>query len=79
MKKQLSNLVLFAVGIKENAKQTRAYAMLLNESIKIAKKYNVLSTTWMDAENKLSINAANRLGVKRRKEFAIFERKLKAK
>lgn len=76
MKKKLTNLIFFAVGIKGNQKHTRAYAMLLNESIKIAKKYNVLSTTWMDAENKLSINASERLGVKPKKEFAIFELKL---
>jgi hypothetical protein len=46
--------------------------LLFNASVEIARRYKILETTWMYDENKIVISLAEKLGLRRDKEFFIY-------
>ncbi len=76
-RKNINEVVLFAVGIKSSYKRTKVYPILFNEILNIALNYKILLTTWMDEKNVLSIRSAERLGLLPKKEFAVYKKKLR--
>ncbi len=75
-RKNILEAVLFAVGIKNCFKRTKVYPIILNETLKIAKKFEVLETTWIDENNAMSVNSAKKLGLIKKKNFAIYRKKI---
>jgi hypothetical protein len=75
-KKKIKKLIIFAVGVKEAYRRTHAFPLLLQATINVARKYEVLETTWTSVDNEPAIRAANLLGLKPDKEFYIYETKL---
>jgi hypothetical protein len=49
---------------------------MLDYMCSIAPRYRVLSTTWMSEDNRSSVLASERLGLKPYKHFAVYEKLL---
>ena len=73
-KKNIRKLIIFAVGIKKAYRQTVAFRLLLQSTIDVARKYDILETTWMSPENESALHAAELLGLKVDKEFYIYSK-----
>jgi hypothetical protein len=71
-RKQIRNLIIYAVGIKKAFQGTRVYKLLLDSMCSLALDYDTLETTWMSDENLLASRAAEHLGLQRYKEFSIY-------
>jgi len=75
-RKKVSNLIIYAVGIKKAYQGTHAFALLLDAVCRMLRKYEVLETTWMSDDNMLALRAAKLLGLERDKEFVIYRKAL---
>ncbi len=76
-KRALKELVIFTVGIKKAFQHTGVSAALVNSALKIFKKYDSVSTTWISDGNKAVIHVAELFGMKPYKYFAIYSKSLK--
>lgn len=75
-RKKIDRVLIFAVGIKKEFRNSRVVQLLFNASVEIARKYRILESTWMYDENKIIISLAERLGLERDKEFNIYYKNL---
>jgi hypothetical protein len=75
-RKKIDRILIFAVGIKKEFRNSRVVQLLFNATVEIARKYIILESTWMYDENKIIISLAERLGLERDKEFNIYYRDL---
>lgn len=71
-KKKIDRVIIFAVGIKKEFRNSRVVHLLFHSSVEIARRYKILETTWMYDENKIVISLAEKLGLRRDKEFFIY-------
>jgi hypothetical protein len=74
--KKIKRISIFAVGIKKEFRNSKVTQLLFNATVEIAKKFEILETTWMYDENKTIISIANRLNLIRDKEFNTYFREL---
>ena len=77
-RKKIDRVLIFAVGIKKDYRNSRVVHLLFNATVRIARRYKILESTWMYDENKIVISLAERLGLERDKEFNIYYRNLNA-
>jgi hypothetical protein len=75
-RKKIKEIIIYAVGIKKTFQRSAVYLLLLNKMIETAEKYEVCETTWISKENIFAVRAAERLGLKSDKEFALYSKKL---
>jgi hypothetical protein len=75
-KKKIKKLIIFAVGVKKSYRRTHAFPLLLQTTINISRKYEILETTWTSDDNEPAIRAANLLGLKPDKQFYIYKKQL---
>jgi hypothetical protein len=75
-KRKISEIVLYAVGIKKAYQKTKVLAMLRAALYQIAQKYPVMYSTWMSEDNIASVKASESIGMEPYKWFAIFEKQL---
>lgn len=75
-KRKINRAIIFAVGVKKNYRNSKVIRLLFNASVKIARRFKVLETTWMYDENKTIISLAEKLGLERDKEFIIYYKDL---
>ena len=75
-RKNIERVLIFAVGIKKDFRNSRVVQLLFNASVQIARKCSILESTWMYDENKIIISLAERLGLERDKEFNIYYKDL---
>jgi hypothetical protein len=75
-RKKISKLVIYSVAIKKSYQRTIVYLLILNAFCEIVLKHDfqILETTWMSEGNIPSIKAAEHLGLKPDKEFAIYKK-----
>ncbi|MDT3696005.1 MAG: hypothetical protein ROY99_06390 [Ignavibacterium sp.] len=71
-RKKINKAIVFAIGIKKNFRNSGVKHLLFNATVEIARKFRSLETTWMYDENKTIISLAERLGLKRDKEFLVY-------
>lgn len=71
-RKKINKVIIFATGSKKAFHNTKVIQLLFNVTVEIARKYKVLETTWMYDENRSVISLAEKLGLERDKEFAIY-------
>jgi hypothetical protein len=76
-RKKIRNLVVFAVAIKKSYQRTSAFKKIFETITRIAKHYRTLETTWMMKENIPVVKAAEKLGLKPDRQFAIYAKRLK--
>ncbi len=72
LRKKIYKVIIFAVGIKKNFRNSKVGHLLFNATVEIARKFKSLETTWMYDENRTIISLAEKLGLKRDKEFLIY-------
>lgn len=75
-RRKIQKLIIFTVAIKKAYQHSRVYKLLLSEFCKVCLNYKVLESTWMSKENIAAVKAAEHLGLKPDKEFAIYEKHL---
>ncbi|MFZ2865369.1 MAG: hypothetical protein WA440_11505 [Ignavibacteriaceae bacterium] len=71
-RKKIDKAIIFAVGIKKKFRKSRVGNLLFNVTVEVARKFRSIETTWMYDENKIILSLAERLGLKRDKEFLIY-------
>lgn len=75
-RKNIRNLIVYAVGIKKSYQRTRVHRLLFDSLCQLAVKYDVLETTWMSDDNPLSVRAAEHFGLVPDKEFVIYRKRV---
>lgn len=75
-KKKVKNLIVYAVGIRKSHRHTMVYKLLLDALLRTAIRFETIETTWMSPSNVLAMRAAERLGMKPDKHFAIYAKSL---
>lgn len=70
----ISEIVIFAVGVKKSYQKGIVFLMLFEALRKIVQKYPVLYTTWMTSDNKAAIKASETFGLKPYKWFGIYSK-----
>ena len=76
--KRINSAIIFAVGIKKAFRNSQVTKLLFNVTVNTARKFNSLETTWMYDDNKTIVSLAERLGLKKDKEFAVYSKNLTA-
>jgi len=71
-RKKIDRVLLFAVGIKKEFRNSRVADLLFKATVEVGRKYNILEATWMYDNNKVAISLAVKLGLVRDKEFCIY-------
>ncbi len=73
-RKKIDRAILFAVGAKREFQYSRVIRLLFNATVEVARRFEILETTWMYDENRIVISLAEKLGLKRDKEFLVYYR-----
>ncbi|HMQ70064.1 MAG TPA: hypothetical protein PKA90_13820 [Ignavibacteria bacterium] len=73
-RKKIDRATLFAVGAKKEFQNSRIIRLLFNATVEVARRFEILETTWMYDENRIVISLAEKLGLKRDKEFLVYYR-----
>ena len=76
-RRSLNEIVIHAIGIKKEYQNTCVFKLIYNEMCKIVQRYPVVSTTWITDDNIPAIRAAETLGLKPYKWFAVYGKTLK--
>ena len=71
-RKEIDRVLIFAVGIKKEFRNSRVTDLLFKATVEVGRKYKILETTWMYDNNRVAISLAEKLGMKRDKEFCIY-------
>ncbi|HSR17775.1 MAG TPA: hypothetical protein VLM39_06750 [Ignavibacteriaceae bacterium] len=71
-RKKISDVIIFAVGAKKAFRNSKVTQLLFNAAVNTARKFDILQTTWMYDDNNIVISLAEKLGLKRGKEFIIY-------
>ena len=75
-RKCIDRALIFAVGIKKEFQSSRIARALFNATVDISRRFRIVETTWMYDDNRSAILIAERLGLKREKEFQIYYKDL---
>ncbi len=73
-KRDIRELVIYAIGIKKAYQRTRIFPLLLDSACDLVQGYDTLETTWMMPGNVLVTRAASRLGLEPDKRYVIYEK-----
>jgi hypothetical protein len=73
-RREIKNLIIYAVGIKKEYQHTRVYKLLLDAMCRLALDCTTLECTWTSDDNYLAIRATEHLGLERDKEFAVYQK-----
>lgn len=71
-RKNIECVLIFAVGIKKDFRNSRVADLLFKATVEMGRKYKILEATWMYDNNRIAISLAEKLGMKRDKEFCIY-------
>ncbi len=71
-RKRIDRVLLFAVGIKKDFRNSRVADLLFKATVELGRNYKVLEATWMYDDNRTAISLAEKLGLLRDKEFCIY-------
>lgn len=77
-RRKIDKAIIFAVGTKKEFQNSRVTRMLFHATVETARKFKVLETTWMYDDNRVIVSIAEKLGLKRDKEFVIYAREITA-
>lgn len=75
-RRRLKTLIIYTVAIKKAYQHTRVFSLLLKAARGLAKDFETVSTTWILPENVPSVRAAECLGMRPDKHFAVYEKGL---
>jgi hypothetical protein len=75
-RKKIGDIIIFAVGEKKTFRNSKITQLLFNAAVNTARKFSILQTTWMYDDNRTVISLAEKLGLKRDKEFIIYSKNL---
>lgn len=75
-RKKITNLIVFAVGIKKAYQRTRVHKLIFDAMCRLSLNYQSLECTWTSDDNVLAVRGAEHLGLERDKEFAIYQKRL---
>ena len=71
-RRRIDRALIFAVGIKKEFRNSRVTDLLFKATIEFGRRYKYFETTWMYDDNRIAISIADKLGMKRDKEFCIY-------
>ncbi|HVO75029.1 MAG TPA: hypothetical protein VMT35_13460 [Ignavibacteriaceae bacterium] len=74
--KKIDSAIIFAVGVKKSFRNSKVTQLLFNAAVNTAERFDTLETTWMYDDNKIVNSLAERLGLKKDKEFVIYSKNL---
>jgi hypothetical protein len=75
-RRKIRKLIIYTVAIKKAYQHTRVYELLLRAFCQMALKFETSETTWLSAESAPAVKAAESIGMKPDKQFAIYEKYL---
>jgi hypothetical protein len=75
-RRRLKTLIIYTVAVKKAYQHTRVFSLLLDAARGMAKDFEAVATTWILPENVPSVRAAECLGMKPVKHFAVYEKGL---
>ena len=75
-RRRLKTLIIYTVAIKKAYQHTRVFFLLLQAAQGMAKDFETVTTTWILPENVPSVRAAECLGMRPDKHFAVYEKRL---
>jgi hypothetical protein len=75
-RRKIKKLILFTVSIKKAYQHTQVYHLLLAAFCRMIPEFETLETTWLSPENIPALRAAESLGMKPDKHFAIYEKRI---
>ncbi len=75
-RRRVKKLIIYTVAIKKAYQHSRVYPLLLREFCGMARDFETAATTWISPENVPSLRAAESLGMRPDKHFAVFEKGL---
>jgi len=75
-RKAIREIVVYAVGIKKAYQKSRAFILLTDAMLKIAKRYPVIYSTWMSDDNIQAVRSTEIIGMKPYKWFEVYAKKL---
>ena len=71
---QIREIVIYSIGIKSKYRHSYAFKLIWEAVKQIAKKYPVISTSWMRDDNIQAVKATDLLGLKPYKWFALYNK-----
>jgi len=75
-RRAVKTLILFTVGVKKAHRHTSVAQLLRAEFCRMAQAFERVETTWMPADNQPVLRAAEGLGMRPGKRFAIYAREI---
>lgn len=75
-RRTVKTLILFTVAIKKGHRHSRVYQLLLAEFCRMAQGFERAETTWISSDNRPVLEAAESLGMRVDKRFAIYAKEL---
>jgi hypothetical protein len=78
-RKAIREVVVYAVGIKKAYQHSRAFILLTDAMLKIARRYPVVYSTWMSDDNIAAVRASEIIGLKPYKWFEVYGMTLKSR
>lgn len=75
-KRRIRHLILYAGGIRRDHRRGRGSALLLQETMRVASRFDTFEATWMSEENRLARGVAVRMGMEEDRHFLIYRREI---
>lgn len=75
-RKAIREIVVYAVGIKKAYRKSRAFILLTDAMLRIARRYPVVYSTWMSDDNVQAVRSSEIIGLQPYKWFEVYGRKL---
>jgi hypothetical protein len=75
-RKKIREIVVYAVGIKKAYQRSRAFILLTDAMLKIARRYPVVYSTWISDDNIQAVRSNEIIGMKPYKWFEVYGKKL---
>jgi hypothetical protein len=75
-RKAIREVVVYAVGIKKAYQNSRAFILMTDAMMKIARRYPVVYSTWMSDDNVAAVRASEIIGLKPYKWFEVYGKSL---
>jgi hypothetical protein len=71
-RRSIKEVIVYAVGIKKAYQNSRAFVMLTEAMLQIARKYPVVYSTWISEDNTAAIRSSEIIGMKPYKWFEVY-------
>jgi len=76
-RRDIKTIILFTVAIKRQYRHTRVYFVLLEAFARLASGYAAAETSWLSADNIPAVRAAESLGMRPDRQFAVFAKEIR--